>query len=142
MKNSESAKKIGPFIAKLDDLKKKLLTETEFSKTYTHFLDVLGNDPKFQKIGKIVKSPMLKNIAAAAGKEVTGTGHITNLMLLKVANYPFFHGVFFIDGCMGNLMYFEDINVGLMTIVLASRETRFIRLSATAVEQKNRDKAH
>lgn len=135
MISSKPNLKIAPFIERLDLLKQIMLNETNFSTIYTYFLDNLGDDPEFQKIGKTVKRPKLKIIVTKIGKEVTGTGHITKLILIKTPQYPFIHGPLFIDHCISNLFFFEDINVGLMSILLPSMETHFTRLSYTTEKE-------
>ncbi len=131
MKKTKPNQKIAPFVKRLNLLRQIMLNETNFSTIYTYFLDNLGDDPKFQTIGKTVKRPKLKNIVTKIGKEVTGTGHITKLVLIKIPQYPFIHGPLFVDNCISNLFFFEDISVGLISILLPTMDTHFTRLSYT-----------
>ena len=135
MKHSKFNQTISPFLKRLDLLKAKLLTETDFRKIYNYFLDNLGEDSEFREIGKAVKRPVLKRLAAQVGKEITGTGRITHLILIKVPQYPFLHGPLFVDGCMSQLIFFEDINVGLMALALPNMETHLARLTAMTEEE-------
>ena len=135
MKSAKLRQKIAPFVERLDGLKDKMLQETDFREIYTYFLDNLADDPQFKKIGKEVKRPEIKRLAARIGKEVTGTGHVTKLILIKVPKYPFLHGPLFVDGCMSNLIFFEDIHIGLMAILLPTRETHFVRVMALTEQE-------
>lgn len=135
MKTSKNNRKIATFIEKLDLLKDKLLTEKDFGDIYSHFLDHLGEDETFQMLGNPVQSPFLHRVVETIGKEVTGAGQISKMLLLKVPQYPFLHGPLLIDNCMGTLFYFEDIEVGLISICLPNMETHFTRISTVSGEK-------
>lgn len=92
MKNQRLHTKSAPISEQLNQLKKRLLTETDFSVIYTRFLDNLGENPEFQKIGKVVKRPKLKTILTKIGQEITGSGHllkgISSVHLFKLFHKP------------------------------------------------------
>jgi len=103
------------FAADLARLKELLQTADDFGDIVKYFFDHLGDDPTFIKLSKPAKHPLVKktlqHVAASLFKqEVT----VTNLLLLKFGKYPFYHGACFIQGRPVNILYFEDIDMGIV----------------------------
>jgi hypothetical protein len=57
-------------------------------------------------------------------------------MLIHIAEHGFWHGCFVLAGRLGQVIYFEDIDRGLLTIAgdVSSGHTHFVRFSAVEVE--------
>jgi len=103
------------FAAELTKLKELLQTADDFSNIVKYFFDHLGDDPTFIDLSKPAKHPLVKktlqHVAASLfKKDVT----VTNLLLLKFGKHPFYHGAGFVQGRPINIIYFEDIDMGLV----------------------------
>ena len=103
------------YAADLAKLKELLQTADNFGDIVKYFFDHLGDDPTFIKLSKPAKHPLvrktLQHIAASLFKqEVT----VTNLLLLKLSKSQFYHGACFIQGRPVNILYFEDIDMGIV----------------------------
>jgi len=113
------------------ELKEKVQTGTNFSEIYNFFFDYLGESDEFNDICKKAKHPVLKQFLAHLGervfqKKVT----IIHFMLLKFPKQKFYHGSFFMEGKIGGIIFFEDIDMGIFSVVNNYPETSFIRFSA------------
>lgn len=112
------------FIANLTRLKELLQTADNFSDIVRYFFDHLSNDPVFIEHSNPVNHPLisqtLQSVAAELFRQdaaVTGRKQeavITNMLLLKLDQYPFYHGACFIQHRPVSILYFEDIDMGIV----------------------------
>ncbi len=125
------------FEQELETLKRILVTNKNFKEIYEYFLDHLGENPDFQRHGKKTKHPFLKKILTTVGRQIFhDETQVTKLVLIKIPQYPFYHGVCLLGGTMCSLMFFQDIEVGLLSLLMPMFETRFVRFSATRIESE------
>lgn len=120
----------GKFRNELDGLKEKLITGDEFNEIHSYFFDRLGENSEFMEGSKRAKNPMLKTTIKALSerlfqKKVT----ISHMMILKYPKTPFYHGSCFVEGRIAGLIFFEDINMGMFSVVINYPETSFLRFS-------------
>lgn len=125
--------KSGKFGEELAGLKEKLITGGEFHEIHTYFFDNLAENSEFMERSKRAKNPLLKQtIKAMAERLFQKEVRITNMMLLKYPKTSFYHGSCFVEGKIAGLFFFEDINMGLFSVVKNYPETSFMRFSKIA----------
>ena len=59
---------------------------------------------------------------------------ITNMVLLKLSKYPFYHGACFIHGRPVSILYFEDIDMGLVCTASTFPYMQFARFTCYRVK--------
>jgi hypothetical protein len=126
-------------LTKLKTLKEKVLLEEEFSGVWGYFFDNFGDVPKFMDLGKKVKNIKIKTIVEKVSQEILAQAdaRVTNFMIIELAKYGFIHGAFTIGNRLGNLIYYKEIDTGM--VVIAPRQgsdvTLFGRFSITDVKK-------
>jgi hypothetical protein len=137
------------YSANLSRLKDLLQTADNFGDIVTYFFDHLTNDPVFVHRSKPVKHPLVqqalqtvaaelfKRDAAAAG--TIEDAQITNMVLLKLSKYPFYHGACFIRGRPVNILYFEDIDMGIVCTTATYPYMQFARFTCYRTKGVDQD---
>lgn len=135
MKNANVSAKAAKFREKLSALQEKLLTGENFSETYDFFFDHLGENNEFMHMSKKTKHPAIKKIIGAIGEQLFNKKvTVSHFLLLKFPKTGFYHGACFIDGKMGGIIFFEEIDMGMLSVVKDYPETSFVRFSALRME--------
>jgi hypothetical protein len=120
----------------LATLKEKLIKAKDFGEVWTYFMDHFGENPKFIALGNRAHDPLLEAIITEVGRELFGKKvPLTNFLLTRLPEQQFLHGALTINGKLGNILYFEDVHMGLLTVVMSfsPSETKLIRFSGRAV---------
>ncbi|MEM7712181.1 MAG: hypothetical protein AAF349_01075 [Cyanobacteria bacterium P01_A01_bin.68] len=52
---------------------------------------------------------------------------ITDFLLIQIAKYKFFHGPFQVDGRISGVIYFKDINIGLLAVSADNTPTGMVK---------------
>src|SRR5438270_756310 len=110
----------------LATLKHKLIEEEDFAEVSRYFFDHFGDDPTFLDLGEPTRHPFLEQVVAQVAAQVFGPqalaagqeALLASLMLTRLPEQHFVHGGLTIANQVGNLIYFEDEGVGLLTIVM------------------------
>jgi hypothetical protein len=116
----------------LDTLKEKLTTGKDFGEVWEYFLDNFGEKPEFLELGRRKHDPILQQILSQMTIQLFGKeAPLREIMFLEVAEKSFIHGGCILGNKMSNLIYFEDVQVGLLAIVwsFTPSETKLIRFS-------------
>lgn len=115
----------------LATLKNKLAESKTFSEIVDYFYDHFGKDPAFIALGERIDHSMLESVLLEVGKQYF-KGHIVlmNLILTRLAEHQFIHGGFLLNGHLGNVIYFEDIHQGLVTVSVG-HEAKYARFSGS-----------
>ena len=126
----------------LNSLRKKLLEEKDLSKVWTYFMDNYGENPDFHE-QNIPSEPneLLNQFIVQIGEQIFQRSFkAVKITLFKVPNQHFIHGAVFFNGLPGNVIYFEDIHVGLLSVTksLLTMETMFSRFTAAQVPPKKK----
>jgi hypothetical protein len=127
------------FDSKMEKLKEILLSCDDFRDVYDYFFDHLTNHPEFMKMGRKSKDPFLKSALKAIGGQIFKEEvKITRLLITKIAKYSFYHGPCFINGIMSSVIFFKDIDMGMISMVMPSSdgEVKFIRFSSVQMKDK------
>ena len=104
-------------IDRLLKLKQKLVTEKDLSKIWLYYMDHFADHAEFTNLGQPIKHEILSSILQQICKQLFGkTIKNTNLLLIQIDRYKFLHGPFHVEGCIGGIIYFEDIKTGLLAV--------------------------
>ncbi len=105
------------YTAALQTLKTMLRTEETFSNTYRYFFDHVSMNQNFIADSKRETNKQVQMILQTTGDHIFGKKcEITNLVLLRVESKNFVHGACGLGGCFAAVMYFEDIDMGMIAI--------------------------
>lgn len=116
----------------LDTLKDKLVHAEKFSDVLNYFFDHFGDDPAFIALGERTTDAFIEAVLQMVGKQLFGGNvRLTNVLLTRLPEKQFLHGACTINGQLGNIFYFDDIQVGLLSVVmlLPSNETKMVRFT-------------
>lgn len=117
-------------IERLQELKEKLTSEKDFSNIWNFYMDRFADHPEFTDLGNPAKNKYLDTVVRKTCQEMFGNKiKITNSLLIKIAKYKFFHGPFQVDGRIGGVIYFEDINIGLLAVSVDYPATDMVKYS-------------
>ncbi len=125
------------FTEHIEKLKQMLVSEDNFGVTFTYFYDHLASDSGIFNICKPTKKPLIKTILKSMANQMFEKGgQVTNLFLIQPRKSPFVQGTCFINGRMGNLFFFEDIDMGMVALLSApgSDMVHFIRFTSTSID--------
>jgi hypothetical protein len=98
----------------IEKLKNMLQTEEEFGDIFQQFM-VLVDSPKFMDMGKFKKNKLLDTVIKKTMSDID----MPNVMAIKIRyirKFNFYHGSFIANFMPGNIIFFEDITMGLVSI--------------------------
>ncbi|MDY6899650.1 MAG: hypothetical protein SWZ49_16465 [Cyanobacteriota bacterium] len=117
-------------IQRLEELKQILTSEKDLSKIWDFYMDNFADHAEFTDLGHPAKNRYLDTVVRKTCQEMFGNKiKITNFLLIKIAKYKFFHGPFQVDGRIGGVIYFEDINIGLLAVSADSSNNGMVKYS-------------
>ena len=104
-------------LKQLLQLKKRLIHETDLSKVWSYYMDNFADFPEFIEQGSPKPDEFLESILPQICLQIFGKmTKITDLLPIYIPEYQFFHAPFFANHHIGGLIYFEDIQTGLIAI--------------------------
>lgn len=125
------------FSEKLEQLKGILCKTEDLSESSRFFLDNFGNNPDFMQHGKSVKHDRIKSIMKATCADLFGKqSKVTTLNIFSFKKENFHHGLCHMDGRLAVFFYFDEIEMGLITIMMGPvfGQCSYVRFSATTVD--------
>jgi len=128
----------------LKELKTMLVTGKTFGDTFSSFMDI-SEQPGFFSFGDKSQNPILEKIIETVLEQYFKTDvKVSHLLIVEIKEHDFFHGPFFANGRMASFFFFEDIDVGMISIVMnpGTSETSFLRFSTMQFEGKDKNKEH
>jgi hypothetical protein len=126
-------------LARLQELKQKLLHDEKLAPVWTFFLDHFGEDPAFIALGERASHPLVEAVLAEVSQQLFGRdGTVTQLLLTQLADQQFLHGGFRMGGRFGGVIYFEDAHIGLVAVAdhPPSIEGKYARFSGHPVRRQ------
>ena len=111
-----------------DQLKDQLVHGSDFQKTMNAFFDI-AEQPGFLDHGHRVNQPRLRTVVELVGSQLFKKPKLENLLPVKIEAYHFVHGGGTLNGRMMNFFYFEDIDCGLMAVMMDSTTAQFARIT-------------
>lgn len=124
--------------ARLQRLKQAMQTERELPRVSDVFWDEVAREPWFVSAGHPAENIRLRIITERVGSHVLGGFHrASSMMLIHIPEHAFWHGCCVLDGKLGQVLYFEDIDLGLLTLAgdVESGTTHFVRFSSLVIER-------
>jgi hypothetical protein len=114
-------------------LKEKLATATEFQDVLDYFLTNFGEKQEFIALGKQTHHEFLETVIAQIGAQLFKTQAIviSDILLTQIDEAQFIHGACKINGNLANVIYFDDVQLGLVCIYasLPAPMTHLMRFS-------------
>lgn len=120
-------------------LRKEFASATDFSAFWNYFLDTWASRPDFLAMGGPAHTDELSAIVKHVGDKVYGRP--TNPMgmkLIKIPEAKLAHGACLLEESMACVIYFEDLEMGLVTVTTNESKTHYARFtfkSAKSVKQ-------
>jgi len=132
-------------ISLLAELKRMVSFDAKLAPVWMYFMDHFADRPEFIALGEraAADNGVVRRVAGIAAQLFHDARVITNLRLVCLPEHHFVHGSFFLDGRIGGVFYFEDIEVGLVAVCAArpSIEVKYARFS-DAIKRKPGDPHH
>lgn len=126
-------------LQKLAELKMKLVTATEFYKVIDYFHDNFGENESLAlmsvpKQNEFLQQSLVICVRSALKQQIVA---VNQMMMLYVEQAQFYHGWGWFNYLIANFFYFEDIDAGLMALVVKpnSGETMLARFSTHLIDQ-------
>jgi hypothetical protein len=116
----------------LDSLKEKLVTARDFGRVFDFFLRNFGEKPEFLTLGESVRAPDLEELLRQIGRQMFGGDvPLGDLRMLRLPEQGFIHGGCSLNGRLATVIYFEDIQTGLLAVAasVSPPETKLARFS-------------
>jgi hypothetical protein len=119
-------------LGKLASLKTKMAETKKFVEAFEYFFDEFAEKDEFLDIGKRVSHPKLEQMIQTLGGLMVGNARFYNFMFIRVPKHSFIHGTCWVNGRLAKLMYFEDVQLGMLAITAETPggDTLFQRFSA------------
>ncbi len=120
-------------------LKEKITGSENFNEVWQYFFDHFSDNPAFINMGKKTQSAFLQSILEEVGERLFRQKvKLTNVMLTEIPQHHFVHGACFVQGRLASVMYFEDVKVGMLSILSSaqSHEVSMIRFTGVEVQGK------
>ena len=126
-------------LKKLDQLKEKLQKETDLSKIWLYYMDEFGDIPEFSDLGEPVRQDDLLAVITQVCQQIFGKPtNIDGILTIYIKEYKFYHAPFMTNNHIGGVIFFEDINTGLIAVTsAASNLAKYSRFTGIAKTDRN-----
>lgn len=125
--------------SKLLELKEVLQNATDLQEPAILFWEVFASDHSFMAAGKPEAHSRLKDIIEQVATRALGSAQTAErLVLIRLAAYQFWHGSCVLGEKMAQVIYFDDIDCGLLTILRnpLTGETQYTRFSVVKLARQ------
>ncbi|NJP07300.1 MAG: hypothetical protein HC837_17610 [Chloroflexaceae bacterium] len=124
---------------KLAELKVRLISATDFYTVFDYFYDHISEDEHFMDMSTPTQNDFLQQVLVTCAQSALKQSVIavSQMMMLYAEDAQFYHGGAWFNYLIANFFYFEDIDAGLMALVIkpAGNETLIARFSIQALDQ-------
>lgn len=120
---------------KLQILKLKLAESKNLEPVLTYFYDHVSSDMEFIEMGHPARHDLLETVIhQVVGQQVLSIKNpkVAEFMLLHIPDYHFYHGGCILSGLFTQYIYFDDIDVGIVVVLLPDMSTARMRFSVVA----------
>jgi hypothetical protein len=124
----------------LQTLKEKMAAAKEFSDVWNYFFDHFGCNPAFIQLGERVEHPFLQQVfIQVCAKLFPSHVLMTRMLFTRLAEQQFIHGGLTINGRLASVLYFEDVQMGMMVVAPPhpGANTDYVRFSGRPVLPRN-----
>ncbi|MCV6637362.1 hypothetical protein [Candidatus Albibeggiatoa sp. nov. NOAA] len=126
---------------KLNELKQQLIKATDFRDPLNYFFDHLSASREFVEKGERIEHSLIEQVIAQVGQQLFGTqAQVDKLLLSEIEEYQFIHGTCFVSGHVVNILFFNDIDMGLLGIAMEDDKIMTARFSSATLSAAS-DKA-
>ena len=109
-------------LKQLDVLKQKLATSSDFMEPWRYFLDYFAEDASFMRLGDRHEGTDLEGVIAAISRKLLSQEvSVDQALLTEIEGHEFVHGVCVVGGKMAGVIFFKDIDLGLLAITVSNR---------------------
>jgi hypothetical protein len=116
----------------LNQLKQKLLHDKDLSKVWAFYMDEFADIPEFVEFGQPGHNDFLAAVVPQLCQQLVGkTLKMDNVLLIQIAEHQFFHAPLLVGGRIGGVIYFEDINIGLIAMSAEPPLVKYSRFSSS-----------
>jgi hypothetical protein len=117
-------------ITQLKELKQQLLHEKDLSNIWSYYMDNFADHAEFTDLGAPGQNEFLEAIVAQVCQQLFGKKvQIHDMLLISLPEYKFFHAPFVVERRIGGLIYFEDVNTGLIAVAAEHPLVKYSRFS-------------
>ncbi len=102
-------------LRRLKDLEMRLNREKDLGKLWEYYMDRFADHPEFIEFGEPVEHPFLQQVIPMLSQEIVKKDP-RNIFLIKIPDYEFIHGSFWVESRIGGLIYFEKKLKGMVAI--------------------------
>ena len=123
-------------LSRLDTLKTLIVEAKEFAEPFNYFFDHFGEQRDFMREGERTQNSLLDEILKRLGENLYGEGapYVPGI-LTEIKDYHFFHGNCFVAGRLGVVIFFSDLDMGLLSIAEPGKGALMMRFTSYLVEQ-------
>jgi hypothetical protein len=119
-------------LARLQELKNKLLHDKELAPVWLYFLDHFAENADFMALGNRIHHPLVETVIDRVSKQLfPRDGAVVGVLLTGLPEQKFLHGGFFMGLRPGGVFFYEDIGMGLLAVpdLPPSIEVKYARFS-------------
>lgn len=127
-------------LTRLQDLKQKLLHDAELAPVWLFFMNQFVDEPEFISLGEPVSHPFVEAVVEEVGRQLFGAkAAVSNLRLTQIGEQQFIHGGFGMGGHLGGVIYFEDVQMGLVSVaeMPPSIDVKYARFSGQPIRKRS-----
>jgi hypothetical protein len=126
-------------LEKIHQLKEKLQQEKDLSKIWSYYMDEFGDIPEFSDFGEPVQQDSLLAVITQVCQQIFGKPiNINDILTIYIKEYKFYHAPFMANNHIGGVIFFEDINTGLIAVTSAgSKLAKYSRFTGIAKSDRH-----
>ncbi|WP_353571208.1 hypothetical protein [Candidatus Albibeggiatoa sp. nov. BB20] len=115
---------------KLNELRHQLIKATDFRDPLNYFFNHFSANREVIKKGELIEHPLIGQVVEKVGQQLFGDdAQVNDLFLSEIKQYDFIHGTCFVSGHAVNILFFSDIDMGLLGIVMEDDKMMTARFS-------------
>lgn len=100
---------------RLDNLKLMLSHEEELADVWSYFMTHFADHEAFTDVGEAIRQPLVEKIIHIISQQLFNQTP-NNLLLIRLSDFNFLHGVFMVGNRTGGVIYFEDMQKGMIAV--------------------------
>lgn len=120
-------------LTRIQELKHMLLHDKDLAPVWLYFMDHFAEDPEFIALGERVDHPLIEVVLDQVSKQLfPRDGKVVRVILTQLQEPKFLHGGFFMGLRPGGVIFYEDVNMGLVAVpdLPPSIEVKYARFSS------------
>lgn len=116
-------------LIQLKQLKAKLCVAKDFGEVMNFFFDI-AEQPGFMDHGEKVADPHLAAIVEMVGQALFHKDvKLKHFLPVRIDQFKFTHGAGVLNDLPMNVIYFDEIEKGLVAVLMGGNRTQFIRIT-------------